>query len=187
MAGTSASDEVVHKKKTVDLISAFGDKYKNVLEEVKKDNAKVLIVTDTILSGNGLKPLCDALSHYGVSYELASIGGVISDRYNIQKKLGARIYFGQGGTPNIYEEGSDKGRLSGVWKNTWDIHALSRWHGTWRDLEKPLLKVNMDPEEILAGATEIQESVNSARRDAFHLADELVKWYEPHVEKNKAT
>lgn len=148
------------RQRKILLIEGHLQKYHEALEKVKEEKKKVLIVTETIATGNGLRPLTAALKSMGVDFEVAAVGGDIADHARLQDKLGGRIFFGEPGTPPIYNEDE----LSGVWKDKHEVLAHARTKDASDDR-----------------VAEIQEKINSAREDAKIVADELFRRYEPRM------
>jgi hypothetical protein len=92
---------------------------------------KVLIVTDTLATGEGLKLLVHALNEIGAEVSVATFGIVAlpdeleAYRAELERKLGARIICGRAGTPLIYrpiEYGGGK-EVNGVVKKSEALFA----------------------------------------------------------------
>ncbi len=95
--------------------------HKNI-RELLGESGEVLIITDTIATGNSLIPLTQALRHAGVRYEIATIGLLSeddSDKVRMEGRLGSEIFSGTDWTPSIYTES----RISGVRKNPGDVFS----------------------------------------------------------------
>ncbi|MFA5358807.1 MAG: hypothetical protein WC310_03235 [Patescibacteria group bacterium] len=135
--------------------------------QVEKDT-KILIVTDTIVTGNSLYTLTLTLKEFGIPFDIATIG-IYSplegrngknpgDQYiqEIERALGGDIFYGSYATPELYEEEGHK--LTGVKKDR------------GADISFRLVKQKTD-----------QDMVNKARKDANILAEELVAEYEKSV------
>lgn len=134
---------------------------------------KVLIVEDTIATGDSIKFLCQALRENNVSFDVATVGttGVYSDtseiKEELKEKLGIKnIYFGVVGSPNIY----GRQDLSGVVKE-----------GRGEPFAEPYKKV----EEHSDSSNDIQESINEARADADIVVNNLIDWYESQKHEEK--
>ena len=85
-SGSKPKREVAHFIK--------GDDIKSYLEtrDLEKD---VLIVTDTISSGNSLKPLTLALKRMGKKYDIASVGNQVMNENSIGEYLGTKPIYGE--------------------------------------------------------------------------------------------
>ncbi len=133
-----------------------------ILKQNKKElkDIKILIVTDTLSSGNTLKLLAEALMdkalRYGnVDFDIATIGlhdGIKELVQEREKRLGhPTIFFGHSDTPQIYHR---KG-LSGVQKDPQDLHAMPYHYETKDD----------------------RAQLKESRKDAHLLSQDLVRWY----------
>lgn len=136
---------------------------------------KVLIVEDTIVTGNSVKFLCQALVELKISFDIAAVGnwGVYSDtaelEEEIKEKLGVeKIYFGTTEPPSIYS----KKDLSGVIKE-----------GLGEHFSKPYKMVG--GEEYSNASADIQENINQARADADIVVSNLIDWYESQHKNEK--
>ena len=118
----------------------------------------VLIVTDTVSSGNSLRPLTIALKRIGKKYEIASVGKSTSNELGITEALGVTPKFGfKDRAPRVY----GVLELAGVRKHTGDLFGKR-------------YKDKYESEE----AIEIQGNVNQARIDANQVAENLLDKFE---------
>lgn len=143
---------------------------KIVSEAEMKMIDKVLIVTDTILSGNHLSPIAEASNEKGIKFDIASIGiesygsnknTAIKTVGELEKKWGHRIAWGMMGTPTIYRHKA----LSGVFKENEDLISRSRKR---REIERWGVGYESKTQ---------QSDVNLSREDAEHLSSEIYAWY----------
>jgi hypothetical protein len=142
-----------------------------------KGGEKVLIVTDTISSGNSLVPLSVALKRNGIGFDIASVaignpllGETVEKRVEIlSKKLGGEITYGEylplG--PAVYNQKA----LSGVVKQPRDLFAT------------PYKTTDVFEGIYFPKEKDLQQRINAAREDVFHLADDLTDWYKSNEEK----
>lgn len=100
VAGSASLDakNQPHKRKR-ELIDAY-------VESLVKDlriSKRILLITDTIVTGKSLKPLVDALEKNKVSFDIATVG--IPTRMvgvkDVEEALGKKIYYGSEGQPHI--------------------------------------------------------------------------------------
>lgn len=140
----------------------------NAEEKIKEWNPqkKVLIIEDTISTGDSIRFLCQALRELKISFDIATVGnlGVYSDTSELTERLkdtlGVKhIYFGTAKSPNIYT----RRYLSGVQKEHGDTFSR-RYKKIKRENDNMPLHV--------------QETINQARADADIVADHLIDWYE---------
>jgi adenine/guanine phosphoribosyltransferase-like PRPP-binding protein len=143
---------------------------------------KVLVVTDSMVTGRSLKPILGALRASGVSYDIVSVGldPALADHAIenfdaskdddvekfaefLGKQLGGEVIFGLVGTPNVYFGHS----LSGVMKRPGDLYAT------------PLRKVDQDyPTGITGEEKEFDlKSVPDARNDVDLLTNRLYEYF----------
>src|SRR3989344_651673 len=126
---------------------------------------KILIITDSIVRGEHLRPLVHSLKNNGIKFDVATIGvkgGDINVIKNLKVEFGCNIVFGALTVPNIY----GKRYLGGVYKEYGDVVSRSR-------------KKNAKKHEDLAyeGDQEAQKSINKARQDVNKLSGEIYEWY----------
>lgn len=142
----------------------------NVEKQVQTWNLqkRVLIIEDTIATGDSIKFLCQALREYGIFFDVATVGtlGVYSDTSEVQEeikeKLGVEnIFFGIVGEPHIYSTR----HLSGVIKE-----------GSGETFSRPYTK--SDDEYGDDSLLDIGESKKQARADVGIVAQHLISWYE---------
>lgn len=132
---------------------------------------KTLLVTETIKSGNSLKPVVEACRRLGVAIEVVAIG--IENEKSIsqvQNELNVPVYVGMDGTPKIY----NKPAYSGVTKPRPDPSTMfERTISTPPDtglFANPYIKsVPKDDKE------RTQDLVNAVRDQANMLSKELVE------------
>lgn len=171
------------------LLDAFGktsEKQKKIeeylLKYLKNKNKKVLISTEYIYHGDGLKPLVNALRENNISYDISTVS-ILGDNNtspyeinhstldNLNKKIG-NIYFGKVinfDTKEIPGKIYHK-RFNGVKKHPLDI------------LAKSIKKSNIfNDEKIEETNIEIQEEVNQAREEVKKLSDQLTTWYKNNL------
>lgn len=169
-SGSGTKGESIREQKTEAL-------EKHIQNEMAKGRwqvgrGKILIVTDTIVTGNSLLPLADALHHLGIRYDIATIGFPSCDdpeqqeeeRKELEAKLHATIFAGHEWTPSLYEHKE----ISGVQKNPAELFAKPR-----------------DNKVGYAGVAQ-REQMEIARRKAFSMANELVRRYEDGAENAEA-
>ena len=98
------------------------DKIRKLIEQIPNNGDRVLIVTDTIVSGSSVEPIASVLDTLGKEKIIATIGtedikGADEDR---KRRIGAgRVVSGGLATPVIYQNKD----LSGVRKEPWQLHA----------------------------------------------------------------
>jgi len=171
---------------------SVSDQVERILRDAQKSRADgaVLIVTDTISSGQSLLPLTMALRDIGVEADIASIGldyaNVEGQKDAMQQKLNVRnLVYGVEGTPPIYANN----HLGGVTKNAEDLFAMPSVKG-YRDLsasdaEEAEQVQNEDDKETLlrwskqalVDAHAAQQTLNKARALAHQVAERLEKNY----------
>ena len=114
-------------------------------------HGRVLIIEDTISSGESIKPITDVLKSMGVDFDIVSIGALFfSKEKAVEKMLGSEIYYAMTQTPPIYNKRS----LAGVRKERGDLFS------------KPRGDLFSKPEVMIM-----------AREDVNQIAKELTKWY----------
>lgn len=146
---------------------------------------KILIVTDTVKSGDSLKTLVGLLKRAGYRCDIATIGietpmigrgikeslvgtDIISGEYRIKDRDRNQ------NTPLIYEHESRK--LTGVYKIPGDKVS--------KPIKLSALPEGINPEDVNpedlnidSSRQEIQGFINQAREDANIIVDHLVDWY----------
>lgn len=133
-------------------------------EDLKEKNQDVLVITDTIASGESLTPLLNVLQSLNLPFDIATIGLLSgwNAKRKLEKKYSSQIFAGDDGTPKIY----GKKILAGVTKRVKDVHS------------QPLKK---HPSETLIGGPgkkqKIQDEIDKARQDTHLLAQKLIQWY----------
>ncbi len=154
------------------------ERYRDQKKEAGADIRRALVVTDTIASGESLKPIAKALEKMKIPFDIATVGLLVereSERQDLENYLGARIFAGSsGGTPGIY----DKQSLAGVTKNRQDVFA------------RPARELWEDAEDEGEAAREVQRYINEAREDSHTLAADLYAWFKhsrSDTSKNKKT
>jgi len=131
--------------------NSFLDNFKNKFSDSQK-RERILIVTDTIVTGKSLKPLTTVLQNRGLQFDLASIGyREIEEKLTREKYLGGEIFFGQNRTPNIY-----LARARGI-------------HGVKKYPENVLSESTVDSRDA--------DLIKSSREDVKTLTDDLYAWY----------
>lgn len=142
----------------------------------KKGNKNVLIVTDTILSGDHLVSLSRILKEKDIYFDFATVGlesAFFEGRANqqkekLEKRLGGKIFYGTLGTPPIYNaihQGLDDKHkrlpLSGVRKETGSI------------ITEPFKKEMFPQDQV-----KMQKVIMQTREDAKILSEYLIAWFE---------
>ncbi len=149
-AGGTPTDVSVRDWKLSEIKSTVGD-FLESRPRSSSDN-RVLLMTDYVLHGNSLKTLCDALKELEIKYDIATLAASFDNNSDdLEKMLGAQIY--EGGindVPSIY----NRPDLAGVVKRSNDKKIFSSPIGN-----------------------EEQSKINSARKDANALAEQIFKWY----------
>lgn len=137
----------------VEKVSKIKDYLLQVFERLKltqqlQDGGRqVLIATETISHGSSLNALAKALTELGVRYDIASVGFNQTnpdERQIVERKLGARIYFGQTHNPAVMYKPS----FSGVTK---ERTALLSVPAKQKDGSKKLDISSRSDVEIVAG------------------------------------
>lgn len=155
-AGREIFDPKLEEKISQDFIN-FIEKTK--VRKMAK-NKKVLFITDTICSGEHLHPFAETLKKMGINFDVATIGVISSEMAKeLEKKLGAKIFWGQEHTPKIYKRTD----LSGVMKRG-DYSIFAK-------LFPPKGQLSPAQEEEMA------QKRFQARDDVKILAQKLIKWY----------
>lgn len=165
---------VAHEKKT-DIKDPTGE-ITAFLE--KRPSKKVLVVTDTIVTGVSLIPLTTALRKTKIKYEVATVGldpsgieaytGITPTirqmRNSFQQTLQGKVHHGDSpDTPAMYEWSKV---LGGVYKMPGDLHSKTL-RGETKPKDRPLL----------------QAFINEARTDVDIIADILIdKYYANQIE-----
>lgn len=130
---------------------------------------RILIVTDTVLSGNSLKKLVELLHEMEFVCDIATIGvetdeeDLLDRDFNLQH---SEVISGEYqtehsffiNTPKIYQEKT----LSGVTKK----------RGQTKSTTIKSTESDKDEKEM------IQDQINQARKDAGVVTDHLISWYE---------
>lgn len=139
---------------------------------------RILIVTDTILTGDSLKTLVSVLHKIGFICDIATIG-VETDEEDSEDLLDrdfnlehAEIISGEyytedsvmPNTPKIYREKT----LSGVTKKTGQTKSTTIKSGESYEDEKEM----------------IQDQINQARKDANIVVGHLIDWYKSQKQEN---
>lgn len=132
-----------------------------------------LLVTDTVRTGTSLTPLATVLHEQGIPFDVASVGVATTHEEvtDIEQKLGAKIYYAEMGTPNIYMKTS----LSGVIKSPAELHSrryVDSIPGTRRFPKKLERSKTPGPMAPLA-----QGKINQARIEALHLSENILRRY----------
>jgi adenine/guanine phosphoribosyltransferase-like PRPP-binding protein len=151
----------------IQLMKDHLEKIKSWMSETRGVNLeKALIVDDTLLRGNSIDPLVEALCQSDIRSDLAVIGNFMDELRTADfeaEKLGGMVFSGMDSTPDVYEKAKNSGErrinLSGVSKLPGDLHS-------YRDY-----KINHSGGETNA------KTASEARHDARILAEELIKWY----------
>ncbi|KKT41884.1 hypothetical protein A2W54_00240 [Candidatus Giovannonibacteria bacterium RIFCSPHIGHO2_02_43_13] len=121
-------------------------------------SSKILIITDTIVTGAHLRPVVDKLKENNINFDIATIGAADIDNIDIlRKEWNCTIVVGIEGTPEIY---SDR-FLSGVYKEQGDVISKSY----------KKFKINNKVQK------KAQHSINDARQDVDKLSLEVFEWY----------
>lgn len=157
-----------------------GDDRKKLKEHIDAFSAtiekKILIVTDTVLTGNSLGTLVTLLNELGFICDIATIGVETDKRdlldrdFNLQHseiisgeyENGDRI---NPNTPKIYRNKT----LNGITKKAGQIKST-----TLKSTESEKGERDM-----------IQDQINQAREDAGVVTDHLVDWYESQKQENE--
>lgn len=173
--GIRNNEEMQHKKgRMTDFLSHLeierieAQQAPNVLQQISrmfrgrnkispmpaKMDEKVLIVTDTIESGESLTPLVEGLNQAGIRYDIATIG-MLGDQKELERKFGVPITTGNYHLPRIY----GRHRLAGVEKVRTDLFSKPAWTAGEED------------------RLEMRKKVVTAREDITILSQELLDWY----------
>lgn len=154
--------------------SGMRSKRKKLEEHINKFGAakdkRVLMVTDTVLTGGSLKILVTLLHELGFTCDIATIGVETEEKDLVNRDLNlqhSEIISGEyqnknrgfPHTPGIYREKA----LSGVTKKagkTWSTAIVKSGEYDWEEKEV------------------IQSQINQAREDAGVLTDHLINWYQ---------
>lgn len=145
--------------------------------EITKDK-RILIVTDTVLSGNSLAVLVRLLGEIGFTCDIATVGVETEEKdvADRNKKLqNFEVISGEyhnedshmPNTPRIYKEKT----LSGVTKKVGQTKST-----TLKSTES-----NEDDKEI------IQDQINQAREDANVVTQHLIDWYESRTKSSSSS
>jgi len=90
-------------------------KLKQSIEKSGSKGSKILVITDTILTGRSLDPLMAAIRENGLKVDIVTIGladeEALQGSRNLESRWGAKIVLGEIGTPEIYAFGRS---LSGL-------------------------------------------------------------------------
>lgn len=167
LAGSSGLSQEKVEEKTKKLLNYFEKELVNMLGSEKMEllkSKKILIVTDTIYSGRGLKPLTDVLKDNGFNFDIATIGFFPFD-YNYDESLrklkgilGGNIFYGTTGTPDIY----NKKNISGVVKEAEEVLSI------------PVRTVTEISEQ---GKKIVQKNTAASRQDVNKITTEIFDWY----------
>ncbi|PCI30857.1 hypothetical protein COB52_00815 [Candidatus Kaiserbacteria bacterium] len=93
-----------------------------VFKALKAEGKRVLIVEDTLVTGESLVDICRALQNKEVEYEIVSLSYLGSKKISsgeFSTRLGAKVHFSGKWTPSIYR----KKKMSGVYKEKGDVFA----------------------------------------------------------------
>lgn len=160
------SDLKIEREKVSRIKEYLKQKYSELISTITQKEAKkrALVVTEMISSGDGLKPITQALKELGIKFDIASIA-VIDREYHsdldLEDKLGGKIVYGQTETPAIFGDE----HFSGVVKSPDDLFAES------------LSKYN--------GSPETNEFLRTVRNDVQQLSKVLEKKYIDQGKKSK--
>lgn len=169
-------NETVREEKqyrTQELLGRYQREYSDGLKP-----RRVLIVTDTVRTGNSLKLLTDSLHQAGLEFDIASVGLVNYSEENreewktiLEEKLGGTIYFSMSGTPTIYHQS----QLSGVTKEPGQLHAdpYVRSEKAGNQSRKPQFVLPRE-NPILAEVMD-QRKINEVRADARIIAENILR------------
>ncbi|MEI8337970.1 MAG: hypothetical protein WCF92_02375 [bacterium] len=127
-------------------------------------NDRVILLTEYIVTGKSLKPICDAMKNAGIEYDIATVSASFPATSKIDKMLGAKIY--EGGffhTPKIYARTD----LSGVERSKYKKEIFSN-------------KTSVGTAEFNS-----QSRINSARKNIEKLSEEIFEWYKNQKEITK--
>lgn len=129
----------------------------------------VLVVTEAVALGKGMRALAAALYNVGINFDIVTIslvGGTQSetDLEEVEANLGAKIYYGTRKIPGIY----NRKDISGVYKNPGDVFSIPH---------KKILQKGyyMEPTRKLIKRT--LKNTRQARKDAHILSKYLAGWY----------
>ncbi|MDP3697704.1 MAG: 16S rRNA (cytidine(1402)-2'-O)-methyltransferase [Candidatus Taylorbacteria bacterium] len=131
---------------------------------------RILIITDTVISGMSLKLLVELLKDMGYICDIATIGLEQPIRSFIERKINL-------GNTKIISGKFDKGEDSSYrhTPNLYSSHKLSGVYKVRGDHVSTSLKSGYHDEE---DRQRIQDRVNQSRDDGKILTDQLVDWYE---------
>ena len=164
-----------------------------ILGQGASKEKRILVITDTIKTGDSLKTLVNLLRRAGYVCDIATIGiePVIIGQGMRASLKGVDIIFGKyrdksrkenENTPLIYRKESEK--LTGVYKRPGDK--------TSKTLKSSALPEGVDLEDVNpesinthSSRQEIQDSINKARKDASVVTDHLIDWYNSQEQNEK--
>jgi hypothetical protein len=142
-----------------------------------EDGKKVLIVTDTVMTGAALATLTKSLNSFGIKYDIATIGiegggesssfpwpDLFSGEYG--RRVGSTDEYSSR-TPLIYRNKS----MSGVWKRYYEAESSKRM--------KDIGTLSEDE------AVDIQDLINESREDVKILVGKLFEWYKGQYGKQE--
>lgn len=155
-----------------DKLDIKKDLIKNYLQKLdlqEEKNKKVLVVTEAILEGKGMKLLADILLNLGLGFDIATVSFLQEkDRTpekikEVKKYLGADVYYGAtGDIVNLYH---NRG-ISGVHKDPGKLFA--------EPFKKYLQKDWFTSKKEMKRRS---KQTRQARKDAHILSEYLIGWY----------
>jgi len=145
----------------------------------EKSRNRVLIVTNTIFTGDTIQPLAGALKELGLEYDIASVSITESDKhdkFDAQDKLDAFIYHGMEEEPLIYDDHN----LAGVERDGSALLARG---------VRPFIRAEDTTDTQKIGASEGREAQTDeeraltvkAREDIKTLSDKLINFYHANI------
>lgn len=92
--------------------------YINNLRKEIPDIRKVMIITDTISTGESLMPIVESMREAGIPFDIFTVGLPDGDKAK-DKEMASKIFSGSSTRPEIYKNSP----ISGVTKNPHSLHA----------------------------------------------------------------
>src|SRR3989344_4526225 len=149
----------------------------NLLEEseeyFKKHGAttdrRILIVTDTVQSGNSLKTLVRFIKRFGYVCDVATIGLEKPNDEEVSEERKRNF----GNTEIISGEYIKQGRYSDVWPHTPRIYERYNLSGVYKTEEGLKSRLRKNEETIEKKRLDIQKTIGVARKAVKLMVDEL--------------
>jgi adenine/guanine phosphoribosyltransferase-like PRPP-binding protein len=169
-AGSRNLDQEKFENKVEQYIAYFRKSIAPFLEK----GQKVLLVEDTIETGNSIKPIIEALRSLAIDFDIVTIG-FQSHSYNsaellqiedVEASLGESIVYAREGMSDIYAHK----KMSGVQKSSDDIVSTPISKGQANTPSREVLHTNQD---ILKRTRELVTYLAQERADSFVKGDSL--------------